>query len=116
MKSGNWLARWGYPTGISLLQHVSHPAYGVEITSSLLIEIEEAEDFLFSLGFRQLRVRHHGKLARIEVPPEVFDQVMGNRSGITKGFEEIGFSYTTLDLKGFRSGSMNEVINYYGSK
>ena len=107
------LPNWDKPSSACLASRIP---YGVEITSSLLKEIEEAEDFLFSLGFRQLRVRHHGKLARIEVPPEVFDQVMGNRSGIIKGFEEIGFSYTALDLKGFRSGSMNEVINSYGSK
>ena len=107
------LPNWDKPSSACLASRIP---YGVEITSSLLKEIEDAEDFLFSLGFRQLRVRHHGKLARIEVPPEMFDQVMGNRSEIIKGFEAIGFSYTALDLKGFRSGSMNEVINSYGSK
>ncbi len=107
------LPNWGKPSSACLASRIP---YGMEITPSLLKEIEEAEDFLFRLGFRQLRVRHHGKLAKIEVPPEVFDQVMGNRLKIIKAFEELGFFYTTLDLKGFRSGSMNEVINSYGSK
>jgi len=107
------LPNWDKPSSACLASRVP---YGMKITASLLSEIEEAEDFLFSLGFRQLRVRHHGKLARIEVPPKVFDQVLGNSSKIIKAFEAIGFSYTALDLKGFRSGSMNEVINSYGSK
>lgn len=107
------LPNWDKPSSACLSSRIP---YGIEITPSLLKDIEEAEDFLFRLGFRQLRVRHHGDLAKIEVPPEVFDQVMGNRSEIIKAFEEIGFSYTVLDLKGFRSGSMNEVINSYGSK
>jgi uncharacterized protein len=76
----------------------------------LLKQIEEAEEFLFKLGFDELRVRHHGDIARIEVPTAVFDQVMENRSNIINFFKKLGFSYTTLDLTGFRSGSMNEVI------
>jgi uncharacterized protein len=107
------LPNWDKPSSACLASRIP---YGIKITTSLLKEIEEAEDFLFSLGFRQLRVRHHGKLARIEIPPEVFDLVMENRSEIIKAFEAIGFSYPALDLKGFRSGSMNEVINSYGSK
>ncbi len=107
------LPNWDKPSSACLASRIP---YGMKITTALLKEIEEAEDFLFRLGFHQLRVRHHGKLARIEVPPELFDQVMENHSEIIKAFEGLGFSYTTLDLKGFRSGSMNEVINSYGSK
>jgi uncharacterized protein len=101
------LPNWDKPSAACLSSRIP---YGIKITLSLLKQIEEAEEFLFNLGFHQLRVRHHGNIARIEVPFVVFDQVMENRSEIINFFAELGFSYTTLDLTGFRSGSMNEVI------
>ena len=101
------LPNWDKPASACLSSRIP---YGIKITPSLLKQIEEAEEFLFNLGFHELRVRHHGDIARIEVPLVVFDQVMENRSEIINYFTELGFSYTTLDLTGFRSGSMNEVI------
>ena len=64
------------------------------------------------LGFKQVRVRHHGNVARIEVPPEDRLRILEHRvaEDIYQAFEKIGFTYTSLDLKGYRSGSMNETI------
>jgi len=101
------LPNWDKPSSACLSSRIP---YGIKITPSLLKQIEEAEEFLFNLGFHELRVRHHGDIARIEVPEESFDQVIKQRSIITSTLEKIGFSYITLDMKGFRSGSMNEVI------
>jgi len=101
------LPNWDKPSSACLSSRIP---YGTKITPSLLKQIEEAEEFLFKLGFDELRVRHHGDIARIEVPEESFDQVIKQRSIITSTLEKIGFSYITLDMKGFRSGSMNEVI------
>ena len=73
--------------------------------------VENAEDFLHEKGFSRLRVRIHGEnLARIEVRPEDFRKILENKDEIVKYFRSLGFIYTTLDLIGFRSGSMNEVI------
>lgn len=87
--------------------------YGEEITADKLKMVDEAEQFLLDNGFKQLRVRHHGNIARIEVAPEdrarFFDiEVMDN---ISKKFKEVGFTYVTLDLSGYRTGSMNEVLS-----
>lgn len=86
--------------------------YGERITPEKLAQVEAAEDLLASYGIPQYRVRVHGNLARIEVPEEYFDQVMEvtRRHEIVTKFREIGFFYVTVDLKGFRSGSMNEVL------
>lgn len=62
------------------------------------------------LGFSQLRVRVHGKIARIELIPEEFERAMGVRHKIVEALEGFGFSYITLDRKGYRSGSMDEVL------
>jgi len=90
--------------------------YGSIITADALSQIQKAEDFLFDLGFRQLRVRHHGDIARIEVLPEDFDKLLIDREKITGKFKELGYSYTTLDIRGFRSGSLNEGLMKNGSK
>ena len=84
--------------------------YGEKITSEKLAMVEEAEQLLFDMGFSQVRVRIHDTLARIEVFPREFDKIMEdeNRRKIERELSRMGFSYVTLDLKGFRSGSMNE--------
>lgn len=71
-----------------------------------------AEQFLMDLGFHQFRVRIHGTMARIEVPEEEILKIADNetRTKITEKFRTLGFSYVTLDLQGFRSGSMNETL------
>ena len=87
--------------------------YGEKITQEKLAMVDRAEQYLLNLGFKQIRVRHHGDTARIEVAGierlKFFDlELMDN---VYKQFQEIGFAYTALDLKGYRTGSMNEVIN-----
>ena len=87
--------------------------YGEKITKEKLAMVDRAEQCLLSFGFKQVRVRHHGDTARIEVAeaerPKFFDlELMDN---VYKQFREIGFAYTALDLQGYRTGSMNEVID-----
>lgn len=90
----------------------SRVQYGEPITPEKLAMIDAAETFLRSLGFRECRVRHHDKLARIEVPAnEVARLVEGElRDRVDRKLREIGYQYVALDLRGFRSGSMNEAI------
>ena len=75
--------------------------------------VDKAEQLLLDLGFHQLRVRIHGKLARIEVDPNEFQKLLEEptRTKIYDAFQEYGFTYITLDLKGYRTGSMNETLN-----
>jgi len=82
--------------------------YGQPITVESLQRIERAEDFLYSLGFSQFRVRMHEYLARIEVIQEEFEDVLREREKIVRRLKSLGFDYITLDLEGFRSGSMDE--------
>lgn len=86
--------------------------YGEKITKDKLAMVSQAEDFLRTMGFKQFRVRHHDTIARIEVLPEnirtLTDPLI--RAEIVKKFKEIGFIYITIDLEGFRSGSMNEPL------
>jgi uncharacterized protein len=88
----------------------SRIAYGETVTEEKLSQVEKAEDFLYELGLRVLRVRHHGETARIEVPPEDFAALMGKRKEITAKFHELGFAYVALDMDGFKSGSLNAVL------
>jgi uncharacterized protein len=72
--------------------------------------IDQAEAFMMQLGFRQVRVRQHEKLARIEVAPDHLAEVVAVADTITAKLQEIGYTYVSLDLKGYRSGSLNEVL------
>lgn len=87
--------------------------YGNEITVEKLSMVEKAEQLLMDMGFRQLRVRHHGDIARIEVASEervkFFDASIMDKVG--KELQELGFKYVTLDMLGYRTGSMNEVLS-----
>jgi uncharacterized protein len=85
-------------------------AYGVRVTEEGLHRIDRAEKALRALGFRDLRVRDHGDLARIEIPVDDVQRAAELRSEIVDRLEDIGFAYVTLDLAGFRSGSLNEVL------
>ncbi|MFN2488325.1 MAG: ATP-dependent sacrificial sulfur transferase LarE [Actinomycetota bacterium] len=85
-------------------------AYGVRVTEEGLRRIERAEEALRALGFRVFRVRDHGDLARIEVPAHEIVAAAELRSVIAERLGTLGFRYVTLDLVGFRSGSMNEVL------
>jgi uncharacterized protein len=84
--------------------------YGSQVTQGKLKQVELAEGFLRGLGIRQVRVRHHGSLARIEVDPEEFVPVVEARDAIAARFKEIGYTHTALDLAGYRQGSMNEAL------
>jgi uncharacterized protein len=88
----------------------SRIAYGEAVTVEKLSQVEKAEDFLYDLGLRILRVRHHGESARIEIPPEDFETLIDKRQQINKKFHELGFLYVSLDLNGFKSGSLNAVL------
>lgn len=103
------LETWNKPSAACLSSRIP---YGTRVTKKRLSKIDRAEQVLINLGFRQLRVRYHGEVARIEVSTEeikrFFDEEI--REKITEEFRKIGFKYTALDLKGYRSGSMNEVI------
>lgn len=88
----------------------SRIVYGDEVTVAKLNQVEKAEDFLYDLGCRVLRVRHHGDTARIEVPPQDFEIILIHRTEIRQKFHELGFVYVSLDLDGFKSGSLNAVI------
>lgn len=81
--------------------------YGTQITEEKLRAVEAAEQFLFDLGFPQFRVRCHGNMARIEVLPAQLEKLLENREAVVKQFKELGFVYVTMDLEGFRSGSMD---------
>ncbi|MBM4080630.1 MAG: ATP-dependent sacrificial sulfur transferase LarE [Planctomycetes bacterium] len=86
--------------------------YGQTITPEKLSMVAQAEEFLRGLGLRQFRVRHHDTIARIEVPPADLPRLVnGNlRAQIIRRLKEIGYAYVTLDLEGYRTGSMNEVL------
>jgi pyridinium-3,5-biscarboxylic acid mononucleotide sulfurtransferase len=103
----------GLPTAVkpSSACLASRIPFGTAITREKLAQIETAEEFLRGLGIAQLRVRHHGDIARIEVAPEEFYLVLNNREWIVREFKMLGFLYVTLDIQGFRSGSMEEPFN-----
>ena len=82
--------------------------YGTSINENLLSQVEQSENVLEMLGFTQFRVRHHGELARIEVIEAEFNMAMQCRAEIDEGLRRAGYKYISLDLTGFRSGSLNE--------
>lgn len=103
------LPTWEKPSFACL---ASRFVYGEEITPGKLSMVDRAEQLLLDLGFSQVRVRIHGDLARIEVLPEELPGLLEekNRSRIVTSLESYGFSYVTMDLKGYRTGSMNETL------
>lgn len=82
--------------------------YGTSINEDLLSQVEQSESVLEMLGFTQFRVRHHGELARIEVIETEFNKAAEYRAEIDEGLRRAGYKYISLDLTGFRSGSLNE--------
>jgi len=108
------LPTWDKPAMACLSSRIP---YGSPVTVEALDQIEVAESFLRSLGLRQLRVRHHGQVARIELDESGMAILMsgGRRKAVTDRLKELGFAYVTLDLAGFRSGSMNEVLKEAGA-
>jgi uncharacterized protein len=88
----------------------SRMPYGSTITIEKLKQVEQAEEFLCTLGLSQVRVRTYDGTARIEVPPEEMARVFEHREAVIAHLKKLGFKYVTLDLAGYRSGSMNEVL------
>ncbi|MBI5238721.1 MAG: ATP-dependent sacrificial sulfur transferase LarE [Deltaproteobacteria bacterium] len=86
--------------------------YGTRITEERLEKVSRAEDSLHALGFRQFRVRYHGEVARIEAGPEELKRFLDDsiRAKVVDGLKKAGFSYVSLDLQGYRTGSMNEAL------
>lgn len=85
--------------------------YGETITEEKLGMVDQAEQLLLDLEFHQVRVRIHGKIARIEIMPDEFEKLLSVRQQITERLQELGFTYVTMDLTGYRTGNMNEVIS-----
>ena len=104
------LPTWDKPSFACL---ASRFTYGETITEEKLSMVEQAEELVRSLGFRQFRVRIHGMLARIDILPDDMDKFMNVsiREKISKELKRLGFTYVTLDLNGYRTGSMNEMLN-----
>jgi pyridinium-3,5-biscarboxylic acid mononucleotide sulfurtransferase len=103
------LATWDKPASACLASRI---AYGVAVTPERLDRVGRAEAFLRSIGLREVRVRDHGELARIEVPLADVERLAGDpdRERVAAFLRELGFSFVTLDLEGFRSGSMNALL------
>jgi len=101
------LPTWDKPAMACLSSRIP---YGTPVTVEALDQVGAAEAFLRGLGLRQLRVRHHNDVARIEVEPEHIATVVEHRERIVRRLKNLGYKYVTLDLLGFRSGSMNEGI------
>ena len=100
---------WQKPSAACLSSRIP---YGDSINAEKLGMIEEAEAYLAGLKISQLRVRLHGTIARIEVHNDEREKILEHQAAVIREFKRIGFSYVTLDLEGYRSGSMDEVLNH----
>jgi pyridinium-3,5-biscarboxylic acid mononucleotide sulfurtransferase len=100
---------WDKPASACLSSRIE---YGRPVTREALSVVEQGEDTLRSLGFTQFRVRHHGEIVRIEIAREELDRALtpAMASEFTRIFKALGFKFVTLDLEGFRSGSMNALL------
>src|SRR5215216_2899356 len=90
--------------------------YGQEITPEKLAQVARAEEYMRRRGYGQVRVRHHGEIARLEVGSEELERAFAEREGISAELKTAGFLYVTLDLDGYRSGSLNAVLGPPGKK
>ena len=102
---------WQKPSAACLSSRIP---YGDSITREKLGMIEEAEAYLSGLGISQVRVRLHGTIARIEVHNDERENLLAHQAAVIQEFKRIGFTYVTLDLEGYRSGSMDEVLGPAG--
>lgn len=103
------LPTWDKPASPCLSSRI---AYGTAVTIERLGKVDRGEEILREFGFREFRVRHHDTLVRLEISPAEMDRVLRKDvlEQLAARFRELGFKYVTLDLEGFRSGSMNEVL------
>ena len=108
--SKRWhLPTWDMPASACLSSRIP---YGTAVTEEALHKIDRAEQFLKAHGFVQVRVRHHEDIARIEVPPEDLARFFqdGTNEAVAQALKNIGYRYVTLDLQGYRTGSLNEAL------
>jgi len=100
---------WDKPASACLSSRIE---YGREVTRAALSVVEQGEDAIHALGFRQCRVRHHGDIVRIEIAPDELPRALTPTMAaeFTRIFKALGFKFVTLDLEGFRSGSMNVLL------
>jgi uncharacterized protein len=101
------LPTWDSPSKACLATRIP---FGEAITKDKIRMVSEAERELHCLGFTQLRVRYHGDVARVEVPANELADAIKYKAEIVERVKKAGFTYVALDLEGFRSGSMNEVL------
>ncbi len=101
------LSNYNMPSTTCLASRIP---YGHEISIEKLTQVEEAENFLYSIGISDSRARHHGDIVRIEVAEHEINIILFSKSTIIKKFKALGFKYISLDLQGYRSGSMDEVL------
>jgi uncharacterized protein len=103
------LPTWDKPSMACLSSRVP---YGTAVSPDVLRRIEKAEEVLRDLGLRQFRVRHHGDVARVEVEPRDFDELVRSplRETVVERIKAAGYAYVALDLQGYRTGSLNEVV------
>jgi pyridinium-3,5-biscarboxylic acid mononucleotide sulfurtransferase len=99
---------WDKPASCSLASRIP---YGIEIDKQKIEQVDQAEIFLAKIGFPQVRVRHHDNVARIEVTPEEITKLVEQRDSIHLKLKSLGFTYVALDLRGYRTGSMNEELS-----
>lgn len=103
------LPTWNKPSFACLSSRIP---YGTRITKEAINQLDLAENYLLKeIGLYQVRVRHHGQMARIEVDSDDFMKVVERREEINNKLKQLGFHYVTLDLQGYRTGSMNEVLH-----
>ena len=108
--SRRWdLPTWNDPASACLSSRIP---YGIPVTKEALSMVDRGEAFLKGLGFSQVRVRHHEQVARIELPSDEMARLLsgGLQEEAVERLKEIGYTYVTLDLQGFRSGSLNETL------
>src|SRR5437763_1458164 len=101
------LRTWDKPAAACL---ASRDPYGTPVTGTVLDSVAQAEKALRDLGFRQLRLRHYGDLARLEVDPDDLSRAVEQRGDIVAALQAAGYRYVTLDLEGFRSGNLNGAL------
>lgn len=102
------LRTWDKPAAACLASRIP---YGTPVSVEVLSRVDRAEAALKALGFGQVRVRHDGDVARIEVPEEDFDRIMVVRRDVVQAMATAGYAFATLDLEGFRSGKLNRVLD-----
>ena len=102
------LSNWDKPAAACLSSRIP---YGTMVTIEILSQVEQAERILRNLGIRQVRVRHHDTIARIEIEPDDFKMIVDHHEQIVNSLRSLGYTYVALDLAGFTSGSLNAVLS-----